>query len=173
MVLWRALPVRGGTDPEGVLEDYQFALQDCSALAVENTVNALRAGKIEEASKDFCPKAPKLAEYARAEQRRLDAINRPPAVEHKPARSPEWIGPERLRQMERDSLSRRGFLLFAENISQDSFAMSCGRRKWPVGSTWKWLLQEVWAPSVAAEPPAYRRKIATDMPDDERQEAAE
>lgn len=141
LLLWRTLPLRGVTDQEGTLADYQFALSDCSAQAVENTVNALRAGLIEDASKDFCPKAPKLAEYARAEQRRLEAINRPRMVSHRPVEHEfkDWRVIQRERTRE---LAQQGYVLVAENCTQDQ-----SRKFLKPRTRWFWAIQEVWEPT--------------------------
>jgi len=82
--LWVSLPVRapndGAEDPtqrqRDILESYCFALSEFSDEAIWATVDKLRAGKIEEASKNFCPKAPELASYVRAEQTRILASRR-------------------------------------------------------------------------------------------------
>lgn len=81
--LWVALPVKapsdGLTDPgerqRAILETYCEALSDCSSEAVAQTVRLLIAGKIEEASKNFCPKPPELACFVRAEQRKIAMAN--------------------------------------------------------------------------------------------------
>lgn len=96
--LWVSLPVRAPNDGESdpgqrqrdILEAYCEALSDCSSEAIWATVNKLRAGKIEEASKNFCPKAPELACYVRAEQLKMSASRRerqlpkPEINEHSP-----------------------------------------------------------------------------------------
>jgi hypothetical protein len=95
--LWVALPVRapndGVSDPgerqRAILETYCEALEDCSAEAVAATVKLLIAGKIDDASKSFCPKPPELATYVREQHRKINAERRAralpePAYEHGP-----------------------------------------------------------------------------------------
>ena len=82
--LWVALPVKapndGVSDPgerqRAILETYCEALSDCSPEAIGQTVRLLIAGKIDEASKSFCPKPPELATFVRAEQRKINAAKR-------------------------------------------------------------------------------------------------
>lgn len=144
-ILWRTLPFRGGTDLEGTLSDFQFALQDVSVRAVENIVAALRAGLIEDASRDFCPKAPKLADYARAEQRRLDAVNRPKSVGYQPAAHAfkDWRIVHRECAAE---LAEKGFVCIP-NVSIEDWVSGGKRRRWKAGTTWFWSISEAWSPS--------------------------
>lgn len=148
--LWRALPLRGVSDEAGVMDDYCYALSDCSSQAVWNTVNNLRSGKIEEASKDFCPKAPKLAEYVRFEQRRLDAINRPPAISYSPVNVPfkDW---RIIHRQMADALKSVGWTLVAENLSLDDFTRLSKRRRWGAQTTWFWAIAEAWSPPAPRE----------------------
>lgn len=82
--LWVALPVKapndGVSDPKqrqkDIMDAYCEALSDCSNEAVAQTVRLLIAGKIDEASKSFCPKPPELATFVRAEQRKINAARR-------------------------------------------------------------------------------------------------
>lgn len=102
--LWVALPVRApegmaGADPRerqvAILESYCRALAEFTQEAIRKTVDDLEAGRIEDASKDFCPKPPKLAELVRAEQRRQDLANAEarrksaPRIEHRAEYSDE------------------------------------------------------------------------------------
>lgn len=98
--LWVALPVKapndGVSDPgerqRAILEAYCEALEDCSAEAIAQTVRLLIAGKIDKASKSFCPKPPELATFVRAEQRKISAARREkmlPAPEPQPEHSEE------------------------------------------------------------------------------------
>lgn len=86
--LWVALPVRSpenmvNADPRerqlAILESYCRALSEFQPEAIRKTVDDLEAGRIEDASKDFCPKPPKLADLVRQEQRRQDLA----AAEHR------------------------------------------------------------------------------------------
>lgn len=103
--LWVALPVRApegmaGADPRerqvAILESYCRALAEFSPEAIRKTVDDLEAGRIEDASKDFCPKPPKLAELVRAEQRRQELANAEqkrrttPRIEHRNEYSDEY-----------------------------------------------------------------------------------
>lgn len=84
--LWVALPVKapndGVSDPgerqRAILEAYCEALADCSVEAINVTVRLLIAGRVDEASKSFCPKPPELATFVRAEQRKINAARRLP-----------------------------------------------------------------------------------------------
>lgn len=140
------MPLRGVTDQEGTLEDYCFAVSDFDSDAIWNTVNALRSGKIDDASKDFCPKAPKLAEYVRAEQRRLDVQNAPKAITYRaePVPFKDWGAIQRARTEE---LALLGFQCLRSEISHDEFVILGRRKALPTGTVWFWQLQEAWGPS--------------------------
>jgi hypothetical protein len=144
-ILWRTLRLRGVTDQTGTLEDYIFALNDCSVEALQTTVNNLRAGRIEEASKEFSPSAPKLAEYVRAEQRRLDAINRPKAISFQPISRP-WKDWKLIHRHIADDLAAKGFVKVAENTPLDTAVTFARRKTWRPGTRWFWAIQEAWEP---------------------------
>ncbi|WP_454686859.1 hypothetical protein [Agrobacterium leguminum] len=143
--LWITLPLRGVTDERGTLESYGFALEGNSVEAIRNTVNMLRRGEIADASKEWCPKAPKLAEYVRAEQSRLDAVNRPKMVSYQPVSRPwkDWNIIQRERTHE---LSEQGFVLLDKDVPHEIASNRMRQKKYPVGSIWFWCLQEVWGP---------------------------
>lgn len=151
--LWVALPVRAPNDGEQdpsrrqreIMEVYCEALSEASSAAVWNTVSNLIAGKIEAASKNFCPRAPELAEYARAEQRRLDAANRPRGISYQPVSHTfkDW----RISQRQTtEELARQGFTLAAENLPQDNFVTMARRKALRPGTIWLWAVQEAWSP---------------------------
>lgn len=133
------------SDERGTLEDYCFALSDFSNDAVWNTVNNLRRGVIEEASKDFCPKAPKLAEFVRSEQARLDAVGRLPTLPA-PAITKEFKRWDIIQRREANELAGSGFRLLAEKIGLDEMNIRAKRREFPEGTIWFWCLQEAWGP---------------------------
>lgn len=149
--LWVALPVRAPGDVSddarerqmAILDAYCFALSDCSNEAIWNTVNNLRAGKIEDASRDFCPKAPKLAEYARAEHRRLEAINRPKMVSYKPAPSEGFKDMRIVQRQITDKLASEGWFMAADNATIEKFRTG----NFKVRSRHYWAIQEVWSPA--------------------------
>ncbi len=135
--------MKGGIDLEGVLSDYHYALRNYSLRAVENVVAALRSGDIEEASKEFSPKAPKLAEYVRAEQRRLDILNAPKAISG-PA-IVQKLKHADLKREETIELSRQGYRLLAEEIGHLEFQEKVKRKAFPAGAIWFAALGEVWS----------------------------
>ncbi len=136
--LWRALPPRGVTDERGTMDDCCFALADCSAEAIINTVNNLRAGKIEDASKSFCPKAPELAVLVRSEQARIDAVNRPKAISYQPVNRP-WVD-HRERQISQAFKEKRAFI---EHATIDQSQARTRARKYAPYSVWFWSLGPV------------------------------
>jgi hypothetical protein len=153
--LWVALPVRASNDGEigdprerqmQILDTYCFALSEFSSEAIWNTVNSLRSGKIEEASKNFCPKAPELAVYVRNEQKRLDAINSPKAIPHfqEPKPFKDWRVIQQLKVEER--AKTEGFVLLDDDISLEQFNTNVRRRKYPAGTTFYWAISQVWGP---------------------------
>ncbi|MDH2092690.1 hypothetical protein N5K21_28755 [Rhizobium pusense] len=144
-VLWRALPPRGVTDERGTMDDYCFALADCSAEAVYNTVNNLRAGKIEEASKSFCPKAPELAVLVRSEQARLDAVNRPKSIPYQPPPRDYLVHVVRQRK-QTEELAARGYRCIATGVDHPTSLNMTKKKERGVGSIWFASLQEVWEP---------------------------
>ncbi|WCK26622.1 hypothetical protein [Agrobacterium pusense] len=144
-VLWRALPPRGVTDERGTMEDYCFALAECSAEAVFNTVNNLRAGKIEEASKSFCPKAPELAVLVRSEQARLDAVNRPKSIAYQPPPRDYLVHVVRQRK-QTEELAKRGYRCIATGVDHPMSLNMTKKKERGVGSIWFASLQEVWEP---------------------------
>lgn len=156
--LWVALPVRASNDgieanprerQMAILDSYCFALSEFSNDAIWAAVNNLRAGKIEEASKNFCPKAPELAGYVRTEQARIDAMNRPKAIPYKP--KPSEFKDWRIVHRERASeMQRQGFVLHAKGIELTDFKAKGERRIFPAGTVFLWSIQEAWGPQEAA-----------------------
>lgn len=145
--LWVALPVRASNDGAdgdprerqmSILSLYCDVLSEFSETAIWNTVNNLRAGKIEEASKSFCPKAPELAVFVRSEQARIDAVNRPKAISYQPVTQPwkDW----REVHLNKAFKERRAFI---EHATIDQAKSRATRKKYPVGSTWYWSLGPV------------------------------
>lgn len=145
--LWVALPVRASNDGAdgdprerqmAILQLYCEVLSECSETAIWNTVNNLRAGKIEDASKSFCPKAPELASYVRSEQTRLDALNRPKSIAAQPVNRPwtDW----REVHLNRAFKENRAFI---EHVTLDQAKARSSRKKYPAGSTWFWSLGPV------------------------------
>lgn len=141
--LWVALPAKASNDgadgdprerQRAILDAYCFALSEFSNDAIWNTINNLRTGKIEEASKHFCPKAPELAAYVRSEQARLDAIKSRPAIPYQPTSRP-WTDWREI-HINRAFKARRKFI---EHCTLDQMHKA-GRGKYPVGSTWYWSL---------------------------------
>lgn len=150
--LWVALPLRASNDGDvgdprerqmQILDTYCFALSEFSSEAIMNTVNNLRAGKIDEASKNFCPKAPELAVFVRAEQKRIDILKAPKHLPYLAAKSDfkDWRIIHRQRTEE---LADDGFRLLRSAISLDEFVLLGRRKALPTGSIWFWSLQEVW-----------------------------
>lgn len=150
--LWVALPLKAPqgedeSDPAArqfaITDAYCRVLRDISPEAVRNVVDALCEGRIKEASKRFCPTVPELAGYAREEQNRLDAINRPKMVSYQPV-SQTWKD-WRIMQRERTrELAREGFVLIAENVTIDHAVSMARARRWPVGTIWFWAISEAW-----------------------------
>ncbi len=145
--LWVALPVRASNDGAdgdprerqmAILSLYADVLSEFSEAAICNTVNNLRSGKIEDASKSFCPKAPELAVLVRSEQSRLDAINRPKAVSYQPVERPfiDW----RETHLNRVFKERRAFI---EHATIDQSQSRARQRKYPPFSLWLWSLGPV------------------------------
>jgi hypothetical protein len=156
--LWVALPLKAPATDDGfdaerqrdILDAYCYALRSYSDEAVRNTVDALREGRIKDASKRFCPTSPELATYVRDEQSRLDAINRPAAIEHKPAARNGWISPGEIKERKRQDYLAAGRDLLAENVSQETFIHMARSKQIPTGAIWNWLLQEIWSPQRQA-----------------------
>lgn len=150
--LWVALPVRASNDGDEedprkrqmqILDAYCFALSEFTSDAVWNTVNALRAGKIEDASKNFCPKAPELASYVRSEQKRLDILKSPRAISYVPV-AHEFKDWRVIQRVETDRLAGEGFRCLATELGHDEFVTKARRKAFPAGSVWFWALQECW-----------------------------
>lgn len=152
--LWVALPVRASNDGETgdprerqmqILDTYCFALSEFSSEAIMNTVNNLRAGKIEEASKSFCPKAPELAVYVRSEQKRLELLNSPRALPAPTVSKPfkHW---GHIQREETIALASLGYRCVAENIGIDEMVTRARRKQFPEKTVWFWCIQEAWSP---------------------------
>jgi len=151
--LWITLPLKGVTDEQGTLDAYGFALEPFSIEAIQNTVNSLRRGEIEDASKQWCPRPPELAAFVRTEQKRLDALNRKPAVSYVPMdRTVPFMSLDEMREIKEGELRHLGYDLIKAEVSIDTFVMGCNRKIWPVKAVWFWQLQAVWAPRGAAMP---------------------
>jgi hypothetical protein len=153
--LWVALPLKAagddGSDPRerqmAILDTYCFALREFSPQAVGSVVDALRDGRIKDASKRFCPTAPELATYVREEQSRLDAINRPRMVSYKPPASdlrPFEIGMNKRRISAED----RRLVKIADCPTNDRWRAGHKANEWPVGAIWIPPLGEVWGPQA-------------------------
>lgn len=145
--LWVALPLRASNDGDvgdprerqmQILDTYCFALSEFSSEAIMNTVNNLRAGKIDEASKNFCPKAPELAVFVRAEQKRIDAVKRPKAISYQPIDRP-WVDYREV-FINKAFADRRKFI---EHASLDDWKYRTDRSRYPAGYTWYWPLGPV------------------------------
>ena len=148
--LWVALPIRGATDPREVLDVYLAALQDCSATAIELTVEALIAGKIEEANPKYCPSTAELGKFTRIEQRRIEIANTPKPIPYQPV--PHNFKDWRIIQRNRaDDLRAQGWKLVAENIGIDDAVIAGKRRRHRPGTLWFWALAESWSPPVVQE----------------------
>lgn len=152
--LWVALPAKASNDgadgdprerQRAILDAYCFALSEFSNDAIWNTINNLRTGKIEEASKHFCPKAPELAAYVRSEQARLNAINRPKAIPYQPPPRDYLVHVVKQRQ-KADELASQGFHCIATGVDHIMSINMFRARKRSVGSIWFASLQEVWEP---------------------------
>lgn len=150
-LLWNTLPLKSATDPRATLEAYGFALEGNSIEAIRNVINALRRGEIAEASKTFCPRAPELADMVRAEQRKIDATNRRPAISSRPIERP-WTDYRARQRQETYDLMPRGYELHSTGVSQETWHRKCLQRAWPIGAKYKWALEEVWSPIGAQMP---------------------
>jgi hypothetical protein len=149
-MLWTALPIRGVTDPKEVLDVYLTAVQDCSPMAVRSTVEALTAGRIEEANAKFCPSTAELGRFARAEQRRLDALNRPPAISYSVVKVPfkDW---RIIHRQAADALKELYWVKYPKEIEHEEFRLLARRGRIRPGSTWFWSIQEAWMPPAVLE----------------------
>jgi hypothetical protein len=153
--LWVALPVKAPAGEEddprerqmSILDTYCYVLREYSPEAVANVVDALREGKIKEASTRFCPTSPELARYVREEQSRLDAINRPRTISYAPERH-VWKDWRVIQRQRANELAEQGYRLIAENIDHPTAVAMAKRRMFPVGSRWLWATSEVWGPSL-------------------------
>lgn len=116
-------------------------------MAVRSTVEALTAGRIEEANAKFCPTTAELGRFARAEQRRLDAVNRPPAIGYSIIKVPfkDW---RIIHRQKVDDLKAQGWTLAAENLSLDDMVLGSKRRRWITGTIWFWAIAEAWSPPL-------------------------
>lgn len=145
--LWVALPLKAPKDGEdgdprerqmAILSLYADVLSEFSETAIWNTVNNLRSGKIEDASKSFCPKAPELAVLVRSEQARLEAVNRPRAISYQPVERP-WVD-HRERQINQAFKEKRAFI---EHSTIDQSQARTRARKYSPYSVWFWSLGPV------------------------------
>lgn len=143
--LWITLPLRAVTDEQGTLDAYGFALEPFSIEAIGNTVNMLRRGEIKEASKEWCPKPPQLAEYVRSEQARLDAINRPKAIPYQPPPR-DYLVHQIKQRRDADELAKKGFYCLAKEVDHIMSINMWKTQKRSVWSVWFASLQEVWEP---------------------------
>lgn len=151
-MLWTTLPLRGVSDERETMEAYGFALEPFSVEAIRNTVDYLRRGEIEDASKQWCPRPPELAVFVRSEQKRLDALNRRPSISHQPVETGGYKDWRIIHRQKTKELEQNGYRLVQESVSIDTFNLLGRRKKWQIGATWFWSLQEVWAPVGAAFP---------------------
>ncbi|MDH7801301.1 MULTISPECIES: hypothetical protein [unclassified Rhizobium] len=152
--LWVALPVRASNDGAdgdprerqmAILQLYCDVLSECSETAIWNTVNNLRAGKIEDASKSFCPKAPELAVMVRSEQARLDAINRPKAIPYQP-KPRDYLVHAVMQRKVTGELAKQGYRCIAKDVDHIMSINMWKKKERSVGSRWFASLQEVWEP---------------------------
>lgn len=152
--LWVALPVRASNDGAdgdprerqmSILSLYCDVLSEFSETAIWNTVNNLRAGKIEEASKSFCPKAPELAVLVRSEQARIDAVNRPKSIPYQAPPRDYLVHVVKQRQ-KANELAAQGFRCIATGVDHPMSLNMTKKKERGVGSIWFASLQEVWEP---------------------------
>ena len=152
--LWVALPVRASNDgidgdprerQMAILSLYSDVLSEFSETAIWNTVNNLRAGKIEEASKSFCPKAPELAVMVRSEQARIDAVNRPKAIPYQPKPRDYLVHAVKQRQIT-DELAKQGYRCIPKDVDHIMSINMWKKKERGVGCRWLASLLEVWEP---------------------------
>lgn len=154
--LWISLPMAGttrGTDDnsardrqEQVLKAYGAALDGYSIEAIANVVTALGRGEVDGQSTKWCPTPPELSTFVRSEQKRLDALNRKPAIAPRVISRP-WIDyGETQRAKAEDLAADKGFVCIDTKVSIESFKMRADRKEFPPGTMWFWALQEVHGP---------------------------
>lgn len=153
--LWVSLPVKAPMDAKdndayerqaAILDAYCYALRSVSPEAIRNVVDALRDGRIKDASKRFCPTAPELATYARDEQARLDAINRPRTITYQAESRP--FRDMRIVQRQAIADERRAII---EQVSVEEARVRVKQGRYPVGSRFYWAIETMAGPPGSAK----------------------
>lgn len=160
--LWVSLPLQGaakGTSDQErhesqrqTMNAFGNALDGYSLAAINNVISALCRGEVEGQNVRWSPTAPELSQYVRSEQKRLDAINRRPAISHQPVETGGYKDWRIIHRQQTKELEQKGYRLVQDSVSIDTFNLLGRRKKWQIGATWFWSLQEVWAPVGAAFP---------------------
>ena len=143
-----SLPMPKGVDADDLLGGYLVALEGMLPATLKSVVIQLIKGTWREDVK-FCPRPPELANMVRAEQRRIDAENRPwlpsPAIAERAFN--DLSVTHRLRA---DELAKSGYVLVAEGVDHEGFATLAKSRGIPTGSRHLFAISEIWAPQAVA-----------------------
>lgn len=143
--MFTSLPLPKGVDADDLLGGYLVALEGLYPSTLRGVVVQLVKGTWRDEVK-FCPRPPELANMVRAEQRRIDAINRPrlpaPAVVQKP-----YIEISIKHRIRADELQRDGYVLAASGVNHEAFARLAKNRGLPPKSIHLWAIDEVWTPA--------------------------
>lgn len=146
--MFTSLPMPKGVDADDLLGGYLVALEGMPPATLKSVVIQLIKGIWREDVK-FCPRPPELANMVRAEQRRIDAQNRPrlpgPAIVERAFNDIKIT--HRLRA---DELAKAGYVLIAEGVDHDGFSKLAKSRGIPAGSRHLFATSEIWAPQAVA-----------------------
>lgn len=143
-MLLSGFPTSQGTDPDMQMTAFAIACEGARIEAMKAAVKAYIQGKVKRDNHTFAPSAAEFAEQVKAEQARIDALNRQPALPPAPHHK-EFVDHVNRQRRETTELERQGYRKLADNIGQEEMNTLSKRRRFPAGTVWKWALQEAWS----------------------------
>lgn len=147
---------------EDPIEEYRIALKGVPIHGLRTVFVRLKRGEYELQNRSFLPIPSEMAAMANLECRSLREERVRASELAKAARENAEIGGPRMSryglkdlritQEERaHELDAQGFVFVAECQSHDEFANGCKKRRWPLGATHLWAINQVWAPGVSKQ----------------------
>lgn len=145
---------------EDPIEEYRVALKGVPIHGLRTVFVKLKRGEYEIQNRAFLPIPGEMAAMANLECRSLREERVRASELAKAARANAALGGPRMSryglkdlritQEERArEFAAQGFVFVAECQSHDEFANGCKKRRWPLGATHLWAINQVWAPGVA------------------------
>lgn len=156
------LMIPGSIQSEDPIEEYRIALKGVPLHGLRTVFVRLKRGEYDLPNRSFLPIPSEMAAMANLECRSLREERMRASEMIKAARENAAIGGPRMSryglkdlritQKERArELAAQGFVFVADCQSHDEFANGCKNRRWPLGATHLWAINQVWAPGIVKQ----------------------